>query len=291
MKHDRITRTEQENAALYALGALSQHEAHAFEAHQGDGCHVCDAELKQFEKVVAVLGEATAPVPPSSYLRDLLTVRVEREAQTASPLSASVIRFPEKPAVTPQKIAPARAPFGKMLLPWAVAAALLMALLATVTVWLAQRRSQGLDKDAITAFQRENSDLRGQLGKETAESAELAQINSVLTSTRWQIVPMAGQDPAPESSAKIYWDLPAARWVVTADLPPAPEGKVYQLWFVTPKAKVSAGLIAPDKKGHGFTVLELPPGIGNIAAAAITLEPEGGSQQPTMPIYVLGKTS
>jgi len=67
------------------------------------------------------------------------------------------------------------------------------------------------------------------------------------------------------------------RWVVTADLPPAPEGKVYQVWFVTPTAKISAGLISPNNTGHGFTVVQFPPNVGTLAAAAITLEPEGGS--------------
>ena len=79
--------------------------------------------------------------------------------------------------------------------------------------------------------------------------------------------------------------------MVTADLPPAPEGKVYQVWFVTPTAKISAGLISPNNTGHGFTVVQFPSNIGMLVAAAITLEPEGGSQQPTMPIYALGKVS
>jgi anti-sigma-K factor RskA len=79
--------------------------------------------------------------------------------------------------------------------------------------------------------------------------------------------------------------------VVTADLPPAPEGKVYQLWFVTPDAKISAGLINLDKNGHGFTAVQFPPSVTQLAAAAITLEPEGGSEQPTMPIYALGSAS
>jgi anti-sigma-K factor RskA len=292
LKHDRITRPGQENAALYALGALSQHEARAFDAHLGEECQVCEAELKQFENVVAALGAAAAPATPPSYLRDLLQVRIEKEVTTPAPTSASVIPFPEKPAVTPQKLTPPRAPFVRVLLPWAVAAALFVALLYGLTFWLVQRWSRPiLDNHSIQALQQENDNLKEQLAKENAKSEELAQINAVLTSTRWQIIPLSGQDPAPDSSAKIYWDVPASRWVVTADLPPAPEGKVYQLWFVTTEAKISAGLITPDKSGHGFTVLQLPPDLGSLAAAAITLEPEGGSQQPTMPIYVLGKTS
>jgi anti-sigma-K factor RskA len=78
---------------------------------------------------------------------------------------------------------------------------------------------------------------------------------------------------------------------VTADLPPAPEGKVYQLWFVTPTAKISAGLISTDKTGHGFTIVQFPLNFGELAATAITLEPEGGSQQPTSAIYVLGTSA
>ena len=81
------------------------------------------------------------------------------------------------------------------------------------------------------------------------------------------------------------------RWVVTANLPAAPAGKVYQLWFVTPDSKISAGLISTDQNGHGFAAVPFPSSITQLDAAAITLEPEGGSEQPTMPIYLLGKPS
>jgi len=73
-----------------------------------------------------------------------------------------------------------------------------------------------------------------------------------------------------------------------ADLPPPPKGKVYQLWVVTNKNEtISAGLITTDESGRGFRATRVPADI-EIAAAAITLEPEGGSQQPTMPIYTMG---
>lgn len=79
---------------------------------------------------------------------------------------------------------------------------------------------------------------------------------------------------------------------MAASLPPAPAGKVYQLWFVTAaNAKISAGLIPTDAAGQGYTFIDVPPTIGKLAAAAITLEPDGGSQQPTMPIYAVGKAS
>lgn len=281
---------------MYALGALSQLEARAFDAHLREGCSACCAELEQFDQVVGVLGSAAPPEAPPSYLRDLLTVRIEKEAPEAPAASGSVIPFPERATANHRMTAPARSPFSlTTLLPWAVAATLLIALAYMFTTWRTERQSlrAALDQDGAQRSEAldENTNLKQQLAKEGAVSAELAQINSVLASPQWRIIPLAGQEPAPGSSAKVYWDVQGNRWVITADLPPAPEGKVYQLWFVTPTAKVSAGLITPNKTGHGFTVLRFPPNVAQLAAAAITLEPEGGSQQPTMPIYALGKVS
>jgi Anti-sigma-K factor rskA len=294
VNHDRVTREGQETAALYALGALSQREACAFGVHLREGCPACDEERKQFSKVVEVLGSATQPVAPPAYVRDLLSARIEREAAEMPPMSPSVIPFPEQARATQLSSTPARSYLSGVWLPWAVAAALLIAFAYSFTAWRTERRSlqAAMDQDRSEASAlEENARLKEQLSEEGLVSAELAQINSVLSAPQSRKILLAGQEPAPDSSASIYWDIQGNRWVVTADLPPAPEGKVYQLWFVTPEAKISAGLINPDKKGHAFKVIGFPPEITQLAAAAITLEPEGGSEQPTMPIYALGKVS
>jgi len=294
LNHHRITREGQETAALYALGALSQHEAHAFDVHLREGCPACYAELEQFDQIVGVLGTAAAPVGPPAYLRDLLTLRIEREAWEAPPASPSVLPFPEKAGAIHRKPAPKPSPTS-VLLPWVAAAVLLIAFVYTFTTWRTERQSlrAALDQEKAQSSEalNENTNLKQQLAKEDAASAELAQINFVISSPQWRIIHLTGQGPAPDSSGAVYWDVQGNRWVVTADLPPAPEGKVYQVWFVTPTAKISAGLFSPNKTGHGFTVVHFPSNIAPLAAAAITLEPEGGSQQPTMPIYALGKVS
>ncbi len=278
---------------MYALGALSQHEARAFDAHLHEGCLACYAELEQFDQVVGVLGTDVAPVAPPGYLRELLAVRIEREVSEAPAASGSVIPFPEKPSPIYRTSAPARSPFSRALLPWAAAAALLIALAYTFTSWRSERQSlrAALDQERGQASETagQNVNLKEELAKKSGLSDELARINSVLSSPQWRIIPLVGQGPAPGSSAKVYWDVQGDRWVVTADLPPAPKGKVYQLWFVTASAKISAGLISSDKTGHGFSVVQFPSNAAGLAAAAITLEPEGGSEQPTMPIYALGK--
>jgi hypothetical protein len=43
MRHERATEELRELAAFYALGSLTQHEAHSFEIHVQEGCPVCEA--------------------------------------------------------------------------------------------------------------------------------------------------------------------------------------------------------------------------------------------------------
>ena len=279
-------------AALYALGALSQLEACAFEVHVREGCAACETELKEFEQVVGVLGSTTTPVAPPAYLRDVLAARIDRETPEMPPAPATVIPFPEQAGVAERRSAPISPSSSRVWLPLALAAALLIAFGYTFTQWQSARRSSEAatieqNKELASAVA-ENARLKEQVHQ---DRTELAQVDAVLSSPRWRIIPLEGQDPVLNSSAKIYWDVEAKRWVVIADLPPAPEGKVYQIWFVTPGEKISAGLLRPGNDGHGFTVVELPPIINQLTAAAITLEPEGGSEQPTMPIYALGKTA
>ncbi|HYN65946.1 MAG TPA: anti-sigma factor, partial [Ornithinibacter sp.] len=63
-------------------------------------------------------------------------------------------------------------------------------------------------------------------------------------------------------------------------LPPAPDGKTYQLWYVGPDgAATSAGLLGVDAEGSGQALMA-----GSATpedTVAMTVEPAGGSAQPT----------
>ena len=59
------------------------------------------------------------------------------------------------------------------------------------------------------------------------------------------------------------------------DVPAAAGGKVYQAWLITPSGMVDAGLLSPGKP----TVLK--GSIAGATGAAVTVEPAGGSKQPT----------
>jgi len=66
-------------AALYALGVLEEVEAREFESHLSEGCEVCDAELREFEKVVAGLALAAPRAEPPADARTRLLALVSEE--------------------------------------------------------------------------------------------------------------------------------------------------------------------------------------------------------------------
>jgi anti-sigma-K factor RskA len=77
---------------------------------------------------------------------------------------------------------------------------------------------------------------------------------------------------------------------VAAGLSAPPAGKTYQLWFVRADGARPAGLFQPDANGQATQVLE-----GDLAGAeamAFTVEPAGGSAQPTSkPLLTLPLTA
>ena len=77
-----------EQVSLYALGALNQHEARAFEEHLAEGCEACEDELRSFEEVTSALAFASPAVAPPTGARAKL---VEQLAQNGSARKAAAI--------------------------------------------------------------------------------------------------------------------------------------------------------------------------------------------------------
>ena len=70
---------------------------------------------------------------------------------------------------------------------------------------------------------------------------------------------------------------------VSFQLPPAPAGKVYEIWYVRHGQAIPAGFARA-----GRTELHhVPRG----AAVAVTLEPRGGSRRPTGPLLLRAETA
>jgi Anti-sigma-K factor rskA len=91
---------------------------------------------------------------------------------------------------------------------------------------------------------------------------------------------------AVDTNSRAYAQVQFSRsrgMVFSASRLPAPgAGKTYQLWLLTRGGPVSAGLIAPDSAGRVTLATDVPAALpGRLSGALVTLEPEGGSPQPS----------
>ncbi|HEY6359922.1 MAG TPA: anti-sigma factor [Vicinamibacterales bacterium] len=102
-------------------------------------------------------------------------------------------------------------------------------------------------------------------------------------------IDLAGQTGAPLARARALWSRERGMIFSVTNLPPLPEGRVYQVWVVTAGAPVSAGLLTPDASGAGSAYFETAPDIPPPVAVAVTLEPAGGVATPTGDPYLVGK--
>lgn len=104
------------------------------------------------------------------------------------------------------------------------------------------------------------------------------------------VIQLEGQAVAPEAYAKVYVNPNKKEiYVDIAGLPPAPAGKVYQVWALKldPLTPTSIGVLDNASKTNGILQVD---NFDQAEAFGITLEPAGGSVSPTLEqLYTLGK--
>ena len=73
---------------------------------------------------------------------------------------------------------------------------------------------------------------------------ELQEIITTVSKPETRILHLAGLDPAPTSSGAILWDVQQNKCLIFGYIPSPPEGKTYQLWYITPSnKKIPSGLL------------------------------------------------
>ncbi len=96
MKHHHSVAEEETNerAALYALGALGQMEARAFEEHLAEGCEACAAAYRDFEQTSGALAFAAPEASPSPIVREKLSALLAEETKQEPATSRSLHSVP-----------------------------------------------------------------------------------------------------------------------------------------------------------------------------------------------------
>jgi anti-sigma-K factor RskA len=280
--------------AAHALGALDAAERRALEAHLSS-CAECRAELDQWQGTAAALAYAAPPGEPSPDLRGRILQDARsrprvKPGASARPASAeSSARAPEASETSEARkvlpFAPARRRWSAPAIIGALAAGLAFAALALSIFLLWQRNVRQ---------QAELAQLRERLDQTQSELARAREMQAPLASPDAQATMLAGTKAAPRAHAMLAFDKRTGRTMLLAyDLPPAPEGKAYQLWFIADGHVMPGGVFTPDARGHAELRDQMPDeGLKAPSAIfAVTLEPAGGTRAPTGDKYLLSPTS
>ncbi len=252
-----------EDVAVYALGSLPAQDAQRVRAHLAS-CPECREEYEQLRPAVDAVAYSAESCPDQ-----------ERGAVVASPLlKTRIMQQVRREAAPPPKsnVAEMRAVRPIVWPAYAVAAACLIIALVTGII---------------------NMSLSDQLRQRNADVAQI-QAHSKLQARDLAYQRMAIADLVSPDSQRYGVDHGQVvrhgkrLYLAMVELPAPPKGKVYQAWTLrTGSARMSPSVtFVPD--GGGVAVVPVPVDASKIAAVAVSVEPDGGSKQPTStPTFVL----
>lgn len=234
----------EELLGAYALDALPAGEAEAVRAHLAT-CEEHAVKARELRHIAMRLHETSEPIAAPAGLRSRLLDAVAREPQ-----SGATAPVPPLTAIPGERIRREAIPSNVRRFPtlaFGAVAAAFIAVIGGLLAWnvtLQNRLDDRLDVSRATA-----------------------------------IAPLAGSAQGARGSV-LYFAAQKKAVVVGDNMPVLDPGKTYQLWAIGGDgAPKSIGLMQPDANGHTNTVVDFD---GDAAdTLAITIEPAGGSPQPT----------
>jgi len=269
-------KTEERHAQLelcipYVFGRLNPGNRKQFEAHLATGCEQCRGELSGLYGAIALLPLLLRQEAPPPGVRQRLLGRISSK-KPEPPRS-------ERPAPQREKIVP---PAPQPERSWYLYATIVVGflLIIALVVWVNQLVATSASRSVQIA------DLMSELQKKQ-------EVLDFLKAPRIEIVPLAGVDSGSGAYGKLLWDPDKQSAIVqTATLPAQSEGKQYQLWALKEKKYFSVGVFdVTGEKENVVRVMALPAGAKQgIEIFEVTLEPKGGSAQPTSRVQLRGAT-
>jgi anti-sigma-K factor RskA len=270
-----------DQAAAYALGALSPAERADFEAHLAT-CALCAAEVRSFAPVVGDLGMTIPAAVPSPAVRDRLLGAIRTGPRAATPLAAR--------AASSQRMGERTETSGTMsrVGPYALAASMVLAV--ALGGYAAQLRGRITNLEARLRDTVLRADTNERLVADARRSAlESQRTVLVLAAPDLARIDLAGQPAAPQASARAFWSRSRGLVFTASNLPAPPPGRAYQLWVLTAQpAPINAGMLKLDANGRATEIIDTPQDLPRPIAMAVTLEPEAGVPAPTGDKYLVG---
>ncbi|MEU7835481.1 MULTISPECIES: anti-sigma factor [unclassified Nonomuraea] len=266
-------------SGAYAVHALPDSDGVLFETHMEE-CPSCRTEVRRLRETAVLLSLAVAEPPPAALRTRVLT---------------AVARTPQAPAGSPrQTLRDVRRPAGDVTV-WAAGPSS-----GDATVWLPKPSSAGqaVTGSDVVPLRRRRGRGRVVAGLAAVSTAAAVALGVVVFDARRDLGDLQARDgevaavlAAPDvrtvrlpvtagGSGTVVVSRARGRMVFTSSgLPELPRSRVYELWLMGPDGIRSAGLL--DRRPDGVTTPMLTGAAKGDERIGLTVEPAGGSKQPT----------
>jgi Anti-sigma-K factor rskA len=314
---------DQGDLALFAMQLLPRSEHAVIALHLAD-CDYCRQELAQLQGDLAVYAHAVEMHSPPALVRERLLNQISREKKlvplehvepdppepvqragqseraermetvTAAPMLGNATRG-QSYATRLGKgryLDEEHHPEAKGTLPGR--------LFSRVFTWAGWLAAAGLATVAGNLYherETQRASLAAQAGsidRLSADAAGAKQLLETITdpSARQVTLSQATGEAAPAApqGRAIYVASKGALIFLASNLEPVETYKTYELWLIPADNRdpIPAGTFHPDARGNGSVILPPLPKSIEAKAFGITIEDDGGSQTPTMPIVLAG---
>lgn len=250
---------------LYVSGDLSESERKEVEAQAALHPEIRE-ELNAIEIAMEKYAMMHAVEPSKHVLQSILAEVENTQVKTTSP---KVVQM--KPKST-----------GNILRSLAYAASILLFISVAVNVYYFNKYKTVSGE--LADIREDNTFMAGEFETLKVNYQTLQSDLNIIKNPAYIAVTMKGQPISPSAASMVYWDKTTGQVYVYASKLPAPEaGKQYQLWALKDGKPIDAGVF--DINGD----LQQMKRITEADAFAVTLEPVGGSETPTLEqLYVVG---
>ena len=253
----------------YALDALnSASETARFSRHLSR-CQSCAAEVRGFREVATAMAFAATTEAPAAMRERVMT---------------AAARTRQLPPEIRTHARPRRTRGSAPWIPWLSGAVATAGIAVAVFFGFSQAHTQ----DQLNAARAQSHALAAEQARVEAELTQAREHDQALAQVLGAPhVTLLSHSTSKGGVAVVVLDAATRKLVVaTSGLPALPAGQVYQLWLIGPVKIVSAGLLPTAPAG--VTTPVVATGIVKGDKLGLTVEPAGGSKQPTTtPIVAL----
>ncbi|WP_133273188.1 anti-sigma factor [Hymenobacter radiodurans] len=269
----------------YALGELNEAERAAVEAQAAAHPEIAH-ELDQVQQALGVYAQAHAETPPAAMRERVLAgwqaaIRSEAQKapQTGNAAAPAAATEPVVRQLTPLEPETANTASGPAFR-WMLAASVALLLASGLANFVLYTRWRDATADLAIA-RTEQSRVASVMQASERTLAVRQQELEVLRSDDFRTVALAGTAAAPSASARVLYNPKTkAVYLDVRKLPAPPSGKQYQLWALDNGKPVDAGVLAAATTSGDS--LQQMKDIASAQAFAMTVEPAGGSINPTL---------